>query len=347
MRIIKKHFSIDARAILTLGRDSIKDHTTALLELVKNSYDADAARVEIEIFSCSPEKSIRIADNGCGMIENEVDNYWLRIGYSEKRTNKFSRLKRRKTGEKGIGRISADRLGAILELKTKAKGRKIFGLRVNWDDFNVEGKDLTTIPLDIISEPKIKIPTFGREKISSGTELIIKKLRQTWTKKDIENLYDEIAILVPPFKLVQDFEIYLKTDVAKEFNKKVESPFYENAEIELNAEFDGKEIFYYIKDRYNQKEAQPDKRDSIKWRNLVQKTYDYNTSEISDIPKFGPVKVTLLFYPRVSKILDGTTFRLSDLREFLDKNAGVKIYRDNIRVKPYGNPKDPEGDWLG
>lgn len=347
MRSTEKHFSIDARAILTLGRDSIKDHTTALLELVKNSYDADATRVEIEIFSRSPKKFIRIADNGCGMTENEVEKYWLRIGYSEKRSNRFSRLKRRKTGEKGIGRISADRLGAILELKTKAKNKKTFGLQVNWNDFNVEGKDLTTIPLDIISKPQIEIPTFGREKISSGTELIIKKMRQTWIKNDIENFYDELTILVPPFKQVQDFEIYLKTDVAKEYNKKVESPFYENAEIELNAEFDGKEIFYYLKDIYNQKEAQLDKKETIKWKNLVQRTLDYSVTEISEIPRFGPVKVTLLFYPRVSKILEGTPLRLSDLREFLDKNAGIKIYRDNIRVKPYGNPKDPEGDWLG
>src|ERR1043165_3804852 len=118
-----KAFSVDARAILTLGRDSIKDHTTALVELVKNSYDADATRVEVDIFSDVEEPYIRIADNGSGMIEKEVENNWLRIGYSEKKVKKISKRHRRKTGEKGIGRISADRLGATLELRTKAKGK--------------------------------------------------------------------------------------------------------------------------------------------------------------------------------------------------------------------------------
>lgn len=59
-----KKFKIDARLILQLGRDSIKDHTTALVELVKNSFDADASRVEVEIYSKGKKKHIRVADNG-------------------------------------------------------------------------------------------------------------------------------------------------------------------------------------------------------------------------------------------------------------------------------------------
>ena len=61
-----KHFTIDARTILQLGRQSIKDNATAVLELVKNSYDADADVVEVEI-SAQEGGYIRIADNGCGM----------------------------------------------------------------------------------------------------------------------------------------------------------------------------------------------------------------------------------------------------------------------------------------
>ncbi len=46
-----QRFFIDAKTLIHLGRDSIKDHTTALIELVKNSYDADANNIEIEILS--------------------------------------------------------------------------------------------------------------------------------------------------------------------------------------------------------------------------------------------------------------------------------------------------------
>ena len=121
-----QRFYIDAKTLIHLGRDSIKDHSTALLELVKNSYDADATKVDIEIFS-ETKDMIRVADNGFGMTENELKNSWLRIGYSGKRTSTKSKLGRRKTGEKGIGRISTDRLGSQLELRTKSKDDKLLG----------------------------------------------------------------------------------------------------------------------------------------------------------------------------------------------------------------------------
>src|SRR5215210_5283070 len=120
---MSKTFTVDARSILMLGRDSIKDHTTALVELVKNSYDADATKVEVGIYGNVSQPYIRVADNGCGMTERQVENNWLKIGFSEKKTERVSKLKRRKTGEKGIGRLSADRLGSLLELRTRAAGK--------------------------------------------------------------------------------------------------------------------------------------------------------------------------------------------------------------------------------
>lgn len=86
----KKNFTVDARTIIHLGRESIKDHTTALIELVKNSYDADASVVEVEIYQKETLNKIRIADNGIGMTECDIDNSWLRIGFSEKKLNKLS-----------------------------------------------------------------------------------------------------------------------------------------------------------------------------------------------------------------------------------------------------------------
>jgi hypothetical protein len=340
-----KKFTIDARAILTLGRDSIKDHTTALIELVKNSYDADATNVLIEIFCKGSKKFIRIADNGCGMDEDTVDKKWLRIGYSDKRVDKFSKMSRRKTGEKGIGRISADRLGSILMLKTKSAQSNVFGLSVNWDDFNVEGKDLSSIAIKTLDAPIIKLPS---KNAITGTELTIEKLRQRWTIGDIENLYNELSILTPPFEKVEDFEITLRTDVTNEFNGKIKSPFYQAAEIELTAEIKGETIAYSIKGR-DSDQGEKKQREEIKWNELLQVLQGTNDkSDSYKSPTFGPTKVKLLFYPRKeSSVLEGTALRLSDLREFLDKNVGVKIYRDGIRVKPYGNPDDSEGDWLG
>src|SRR5437879_3856592 len=134
----EKHFTVDARAMLTWGRDSIKDHTTAVLELVKNSYDAGAKIVEVSILAASEkpeERKIRISDDGVGMSAGNLEDNWLRIGFSEKLTHKKAKFGRRKTGEKGVGRISADRLGSHLELKSQAENTTSTGLTVDWNQF--------------------------------------------------------------------------------------------------------------------------------------------------------------------------------------------------------------------
>ena len=344
-----KVFTVDARAILTLGRESIKDHTTALVELVKNSYDADATRVEVEIYVNVPQPYIRIADNGSGMTERQVENNWLRIGYSEKKSERVSKLKRRKTGEKGIGRLSADRLGSMLELRTKASG-KIYGLKINWEHFSKEGQDLNKILLEEIPGPKIRLPrTLKNQPAKTGTELIITALRQTWSINDIENLSRELSMLISPFKQLRDFQIILNTDVAEGYNGRIQSDFQEQAYITLDATFDGLvNVNYTVTIRGNGKDRKQERKQEPLSQFLSSNVSHTSKgkkaeSEESNGAKLscGPVRIILLFYPQKSELFD-----LSQLRKFLENNAGVRIYRDNIRVKPYGDPKEVEGDWL-
>ncbi|MBP6023289.1 sensor histidine kinase [Ferruginibacter sp.] len=329
-----QRFFIDAKTLIHLGRESIKDHTTALIELVKNSYDADANNVDVEILCSNNSDIIRIADNGFGMTKEQLLNNWLRIGFSNKRHSKMSGLGRRKTGEKGIGRISADRLGAKLELISKTESDGIVGLKVNWDDFDIDGKDVSDIDVELTTPLEIRIP-LANEKISkTGTEIRITNLRQPWTPDNIENLYNELATLTPPFKDVSDFSINLINDIAPDFSRPVNSKYYEASEIDVSVVFDGTdEVYYSIKDKYSKKEV----TDTITLQQF------YSKKQL----KCGPIEVRLLFFLRESSSVVGTDFRLSDLREFLDNNYGVKIYRDNIAVKPYGFPKAQLGfDWL-
>lgn len=329
-----QRFFIDAKTLIHLGRESIKDHTTALIELVKNSYDADAFNVDIEILCTNDADIIRIADNGFGMTRDEILNNWLRIGFSGKRSSKMSEEGRRKTGEKGIGRISADRLGAKLELISKTKIDGIVGLKVNWDDFDIEGKDVSEIDVELTNPTQINIPLKGGKESLTGTEIKITKLRQPWTSSNIENLFNELGTLTPPFNQIADFAIELKNDVAPDFSRQINSKYYEASEIDISVVFDGTdEVVYSIKDRYSKEEIV---------RTINQKQF-YSKKEL----KCGPIEVRLLFFLREGSSVIGTDFKLSDLREFLDNNYGVKIYRDNIAVKPYGFPKAQLGfDWL-
>jgi len=340
-----QHFFVDAKTIIHLGRDSIKDHTTALIELVKNSYDADANSVDVEVFCKKGADNIRVADNGFGMTKNDLINGWLHIGFSNKRISKRSKTGRRKTGEKGIGRISADRLGGNLELVTKSEQDGIIGLKVNWDEFDIEGKDISDIDVELFYPNKINIPLNNGLPSKTGTEIIITKLRQSWSISNIENLYYELSALTPPFNDVKDFIVELKNDVAPSFSKRVNSEFFKAAEIELTAIYDGKgsEILYTIKDKYTNKEDIQE----IKWQQLLSKINKTEGAEISEDLKCGPVSLKLLFFLREASSVQGTDFKISELREFLDNNAGIKIYRDNIAVKPYGFPHSQFGyDWL-
>lgn len=339
-----KKFTIDAQALIHLGRESIKSHTTALIELVKNSYDADANVVEVEIFTQNQHEMIRISDDGDGMTETDIDSKWLRIGFSHKKKEKSTLKNRRKTGEKGIGRLSADRLGEILEIKTKTNDTDIFGLSINWEDFNQEGLDLTEIPIDIIENPALELPV--ERKQETGTEMLIYNLRETWTQENIEGLYNELSILTSPFKDVQDFEIFLNNDIAPEFNGKVKPPQEVRPEIEIELDYDGEsyDLIYSIKDRVTEGEI----LQVISWQNLMQKVIDPFDYEFTDKLLCGPVKIKLLLYPRTKALADGTDFTLAELREYVNKNVGVKIYRDQISVKPYGyTTSHYGGDWLG
>ncbi len=337
-----QRFTIDAKTLIHLGRDSIKDHTTALLELVKNSYDADSFNVDVEVYCKNGNDQIRVADNGFGMTRGQLIDFWLRIGFSDKRKSKISELGRRKTGEKGIGRISTDRLGANLELISKTKDDGIVGLRVNWDDFDSEGKDVFDIDVEIISPSSINIPDKEGKESISGTEVKITNLRQLWNRSNIESLYYELSALTPPFKEIKDFNINLKNDIATEYSKPVNVEFYKAAEIEVSTIFDGSdEVFYSIKDKYSKKEIV----DTIPLQQFYSKI-NFNDTE-DNMLKCGPVEVKLLFFVREGASVLGTDFKLSDLKDFLDNNNGVKIYRDNIAVKPYGFPKAQLGyDWL-
>jgi len=147
------------------------------------------------------------------MTEDEILKNWLRIGYSEKRINKKTKLKRRKTGEKGIGRLSADRLGSEIELLSKTKSTTEIGLKINWDDFKSKGKDLMLIPLKKIKNKSINLPNSQQ-----GTEIIITQLRNDWSSKDIERLHEELSLLTSPFKTVKNFKVYLETNINDSFN---------------------------------------------------------------------------------------------------------------------------------
>jgi hypothetical protein len=312
------------------------------MELVKNAYDADAENVQIEIPEESDvEQILKIKDDGLGMSSSDINDKWLRIGYSHKRINRLTSQKgRRATGEKGVGRLSADRLGAALELRSLANGQAV-AVSVNWDDFDVDGAELGSVSVKDLPNVFPNLPKHGGKK-NHGTELIISELRQAWGPDDLDNLEVELSTLIPPESPFAkgEFSVWMKRGSSGELQS-LRAPFAEDSQLELSGDFDPTgRLSYRISGppiKVGGKRHQI-KQGKIPWVKL---------SGAKESAKFniGRVSVSLKFYLRAG--VDLKKFSVSDLRSYLDTYGGVRIYRDNVRVKPYGDPSNAEGDWLG
>ena len=124
-RFLKWRF--DVNTFRLLGRELITDRITAVFELVKNCYDANATQVNVNLYNVTvntDDRKITISDNGVGMSYDDIENKWMVVGTNSKRTILYSvkPFVRRFVGEKGIGRFAVDKLGGNLSIKTKKKG---------------------------------------------------------------------------------------------------------------------------------------------------------------------------------------------------------------------------------
>lgn len=106
----KMKYNISARTTILIGREGVSRADGAIIELIKNTYDADADFCYIAFDPAND--ALYILDNGIGMTKHIIESYWMLIGTDNKKYNYLSDRKRVKSGEKGIGRFALDRLGS-------------------------------------------------------------------------------------------------------------------------------------------------------------------------------------------------------------------------------------------
>ena len=132
-------FSIASRIIRELGERLVKQPEVAFVELIKNSYDADATVCRV---THNSQQSIEVIDDGHGMTLAEFQAGWMRIGTNVKESTQLSRAFRRViTGEKGIGRFAVRFLGTTLDLESIADDpdrsvRTLLTAHFDWPDFD-------------------------------------------------------------------------------------------------------------------------------------------------------------------------------------------------------------------
>jgi len=228
----KLEFKISAGLKNIIGRELITDDDIAIFELVKNSYDANAKKVQI-VFenlkdSSRGSRKILIIDNGDGMSFDDIKNKWLFVGYSEKKDiqkeenyrHKIKKHGRFLAGYKGIGRFSADRLGLKLNLYAKKLSEKtIHKVEMDWTKFEKDqSKEFETISVDYSTEKKLSLHKLPIKNFSKGTILEIFPLRDSWDKTKLLRLKRYLQRLINPSQDPdnQDFKIEL---IAKDFEK--------------------------------------------------------------------------------------------------------------------------------
>ena len=160
-----KYVIEDSTIAKLLGIQNFTSDESAVLELVKNSYDAEAVSLTLEF----KNNSLIIKDDGKGMSGEDIKRHWMHIGKSEKGYEVLDKYnnKRIQAGSKGVGRFALSRLGEYIELFSKKKDSKGVLWRTDWNNSTIEYTDLND---------------------EIGTCIQIKLLRNNWTLSRIKNL---------------------------------------------------------------------------------------------------------------------------------------------------------------
>ena len=181
------NFKTNVQIKSIIGKDLINNDNVAILELVKNSFDAHAQNVEINFENIQTselgESRLMIIDDGVGMSLEDIEQKWLNIAYSEKKVN-HSANGRTMAGAKGVGRFSCDRLGEKLNLYTKCSGGDLLRLEINWSEFEVENEQALEIQHISLTCEEITDTDFESQfgqSLEHGTLIEIRKLRSKWT----------------------------------------------------------------------------------------------------------------------------------------------------------------------
>lgn len=353
---MEKQLSFKSRARLMpqIGDQLIKNESIALLELVKNAYDADAPNVWVEMWDVDKPKAgkIVVRDNGDGMDLFTIENSWMEIGTDNKKnlleeyiaSNKKSALGRLPMGEKGIGRFGVHKLGNKITLVTRMQGKKEVVVKIDWTIFE-KFDYLEQVPITVIErEPEYFV---GDQK---GTYIEITDLKNVWTRGKLRDVYRAVMSLQSPFESIQSFKVDFDTnhgewleglltmDKIKDHALFFADVVIEGDEIvELDYEFKPWKVLSKLEE----------KQISRTHIQMCREERENNKKELKsiDLSQFniGRVRMKLMIFDLDNTILSYGVSDKKGLKEYLKNNGGIAVYRDNIRIYEYG---DSGNDWL-
>lgn len=382
------HFDITPHIVKQLGEQLVSDEVTALLELIKNSYDADANYVSIDINTKGQYTNedlifpkhkgyIAVEDDGFGMDEETILKSWLLISYSKKREQKAKNLKtpggRTPLGEKGLGRLSTQRLADICEILTNTNIKEGTHLAFNWKDFEKEER---------LSDVEIQSKVY-RPQIKNGTKLILTNLNhsEVWEGKNLERFKGFVSQIISPYKENRPFDVYLTVNNEVIDLEKINDDLRDLAISKFEFSFDRKKVNITGKTKLTKFIGnKKDDFESFLQSDNGKKFYEYlNENDYDDIKLSKDKKFFLeldneftlddisgleVFDGEVANpgsfegVIDEFSFdnwlthdervndifnSLSNYRTFAQSQSGIKLFRNGFAIKPFGIDGQ---DWL-
>ena len=344
------NFKTNVQLKSVVGKDLINDDSIAIIELIKNSYDALSPKADIlfdGIKGANSDKklataSLTVSDRGKGMGVEDIEEKWLNIAYSEKK-NESSHSSRPLAGNKGVGRFSCDRLGKELNLYTKQEGKEIVHLYVDWTQFEVNSQDKEIQHIDIalqtISQEEF-IKETGVKDFGHGTILQISHLRSPWGLKKLKSLRKAIERFANPNQQyeVDSFTVeifcpeYIQYDEEAKKNKKLKKGDLVNGVVE-------NQIFKGLDFKTSYIESTIDESGDFITTTLTHRgDLLFTLIEKNPYNQLNNIKLVIYFLGQVQKAL----FRRN--AEITSKDFGsIFLFVNGFRVSPYGDPGD---DWL-
>lgn len=351
-------FSVDTHLFRELGELLVGRDSTALIELIKNAYDADASQVVVRGERlCHGDGVIVVTDNGIGMTPEIFQGAFLRIAgrYKEKGSRRSPLYSRQYTGAKGVGRLSAHKLAQRLiinsvpqRLGTPDLERRGVRAVIDWE--RVEN-DFETVE---DAKAGLDVRSFLAEsRQESGTELRLEKIRRRWTSQALSNFVAQVASCRPPRELVDEppqnmfatdalfDDLVVSSQTARDpgFQIRFEGDLnagddlwpqlLEQADwlVEISARPEG------VRFNIQPSRAQRAERDDLR---------DYQLRRDHPDPDKGPF-FSARIYARVGPLRSGIGERAASLQTFARRSRGIRVYVEGFRILPYGDGGD---DWL-
>ncbi len=338
------------RVFAALGKDLVTNDIVAVMELVKNSYDAFADNVWLT-FGRDEQlgRFLEILDDGTGMTRDIIENVWCLVAtpYRESypTVTKEGRS-RRVVGAKGLGRLAVARLGESLIVTTQALHSDCWEFAVDWSDIaSKENLADTAVTCRKCSGPSL----FE----TSGTRLRILELTAEWDDNQIDDLIDNLARLVSPFARQNEFNIFLSRfgGLHADHVRITSSEFLTHPKYSFEGSVDplGNVSGSYRFNPFVRSDKDRRKQIDLSWYNIRESLPVSQRLRLpEDQAQCGPFSFEVRAWDigpaDTQEIADTFTIQRGLIRRSIAAHKGISLYRDGVLVLP---KSDSARDWLG